>query len=165
MIRSEGQLPVTRMVHCFLMLALLCLAAAPVARAEEGANPARLLLDPPLRSIAAGEHRTLEVRVEGIPVGGLSAFQVVLAFDPNRLEVRDPNAKYVAFGIDAFAPLGHSPLCAAVRETAACPDSAWMLTTTGREALGTTSIDAEAGVVSIAYATEGTEPLAQGDGT
>jgi len=79
--------------------------------------------------------------VEGVPEGGLSAFQVVLEFDPNRLEVRDPNAKYVAFGIDAFAPLGQSPLCAAVRETPACPDSAWMLTTTGREAFGTTWID------------------------
>ena len=154
----------TRRVLHSLALALLCLTAAPAATGEEGAVPIRLFLDPPLRSIAAGEHRNVEIRVEGIPASGLAAFQVVLAFDPSRLEVHDPNAKYVAYGINAFAPLGQSPLCATVREVSTCSDPVWMLTATGREAFGTTSVDAEQGLVSIAYASAGESLPAQEDG-
>jgi len=48
----------------------------------------------------------LALRVEGIPASGLAAFQVVLAFDPAQLEVRDPNgtlAKVLSY-IPPFTP-------------------------------------------------------------
>jgi len=148
------------------LLAAVALAGAtgPATGGDED-DTLRLFLDPPGVSLGPGASQTLALRVEGVPASGLAAFQVVLAFDPDQLEVRDPNAKYAGFGIPAFAPLGSSPLCAAIRGTAGCPDPAWMLTATGRQAFGTTSVDIEAGTVTVAYATAGDEPLATGSGT
>ena len=107
----------------------------------------------------------LTLTVEGVPAPGLAAFQVELRFDPRRLEVRDPNAEFVEFGIRAFAPLGSSPVCSVVRGTSPCPDAAWMVTETGRQAVGTASIDNETGRVSIAYGTAGDQRLPSGNGT
>jgi hypothetical protein len=125
----------------------------------------RLSLDPAVLSVGPGEHGTLELRVTGVPPAGLAAFQVTLAFDPSQIEVLDPNAEYVSAGVKAFASLGDSPFCTMVRGTVTCPDPPWMLTATGREAFGTTSIDLEEGVVTIAYGTAGDEPLPAGGGT
>ncbi len=154
----------TRKALGSLALSILCLTSAPAAAGDGGGASTRLYLDPPLSSIEAGERRSIEVRVEGIPEGGLAAFEIVLMFDPSRLEVHDPNAKYVAYGIDAFTPLGESRLCPVIREVSICSDPVWMLTATGREAFGTASVDGEQGLVSIAYASAGESLPAKEDG-
>ena len=145
-----------------LGLAAAVMLATP-ALAAGGA--ATLSLDPPSVKLAPGERRTIAVRVDGIPESGLAAFQLLLRFQPGDVEVMDPNAAFTASGVPAFAPLGGSPACAAIRQKPVCPDPDWMLTSTGRQAFGTSSIDAREGTVTIAYGTAG-EPLpVPGDGT
>jgi hypothetical protein len=150
-----------------LGLGLVLLWAGVVAAsalAGEAASPV-VILDPQVRRLAPGERRTIAVRVEGIPEGGLAAFQIALRFEPENVEVRDPNAGYTSVGVPAFAPLGGSPLCATIRLASRCPDPDWLLTSTGRQAMGTTSIDLRQGIVTIAYGTSGETDPATGSGT
>jgi hypothetical protein len=128
-----------------------------------GDEDVRVFVDPAPR-LAVGESAWLHVRVEGVGALGLAAFQLSIAYDPEVASIRDPNAAFVAAGLDAFAPLGSVSLCAPIRGEAACGDSPWLLTSTGREALGRTDVDSAAGRLSIAYATSGTASAATGDG-
>ena len=99
-----------------------------------------------------------------MPDTGLAAFQVTISYDPSRLELLDGNAAFAGAGIKAFAPLGGSMLCAPVRGTAECADAPWMITTTGRSAIGRAAIEADQGKATIAYATHGSSSPAVGSG-
>ncbi|MFQ5515554.1 MAG: cohesin domain-containing protein [Myxococcota bacterium] len=147
----------------FRILAALILAIAHAGslRAAESSS-VQLSLDPPLASIRAGERRLVSVRARGIPGPGLAAFQITLRYDPATIAVLDPNRAHTSFGLQPFAPLGGSPLCAAVRGAASCPDPPWALTAGGRQAVG--SSWGGKGRVSIAYATTGEGRLATGAG-
>ena len=62
-------------------------------------------------------------------------------------------------------PLGASPqLCTLIRQQPKCPDPRWHLTSTGREAIGVSSVD-RTGKLLIAYGTSGDGSLPSGDGT
>jgi hypothetical protein len=143
-----------------LAAALLVVGLAFPGWAQEGVNVA---LDP-APQLAAGESTTLHVRVEGLRDRGLAAFQLTIVYDPSSVRVHDPNAQFVSAGLDAFAPLGSISLCAPIRGESSCPDEPWLLTSTGRSAVGRTDLDESAGRVLIAYATSGSEPAASGDG-
>jgi hypothetical protein len=143
---------------------LAALAAGTLPVAADG--PAvRLYLDPPSVKLALGERRMIAVRVDGVPESGLAAFQLLVRFEPGEVEVADPNAAFVAAGVPAFAPLGDSPLCAVIRQKPVCPDPEWMLTSTGRQPFGTSSIDSRKGEVTIAYGTAGETHPVSGGGT
>ena len=143
---------------------VLGVAVFAVASAEQDSGPT-LVVDPPFFELGPGERKIVAVRIGGIPADGLSAFQVELRFDPKVIDVRDPNAAFVAQGVPSFAPLGGSPLCAAIRGTLSCPDPEWVLTSTGRAAFGTSSIDGSTGAVTIAFGTAGDADPVVGSGT
>jgi len=151
-----------RLLVVWIVLVGLLFTAA--SHSGELAPVVSLFLEPDLGSLSTGEHRTVVLRVDGVPETGLAAFQVTIAYDPSRLELLDGNAAFVGSGIMAFAPLGGSILCAPVRGTAECPDAPWMLTTTGRRAIGRASIEADQGKATIAYATHGNSSPATGNG-
>jgi len=143
---------------------LAALAVGTQAVAADGTR-ATLFLDPPVVKLAPGERRTIAVRVDGIPEPGLAAFQLLLRFQPGEFDVVDPNAGFTAGGVPAFAPLGGSPACATIRQLPECPDPVWMLTSSGRQAFGTSSIDPRNGTVTIAYGTAGETLPVTGNGT
>jgi hypothetical protein len=149
------------------LIALALLAAlAPCLSAAGADGPvATLSFDPPSVKLAPGERQMIAVRVDGIPESGLAAFQLLLRFQPGEVEVADPNAAFASSGVPAFAPLGHSPACAAIRQKPVCPDPEWMLTATGRQPFGTSSIDAREGTLTIAYGTAGETAPVAGSGT
>ena len=136
--------------------------SAPAA--AEGGTAARVWLEPPVVVIDANGQGRAVLHVENVGEPGVAAFQVVLGFDPEVATVRDPNREVVAFGGKAFAPLGGSLLCAVARGGSSCPDPTWMLTSTGRSALGGAIVDEQAGTVSIGYGTIGDEGLPVGGG-
>ena len=132
------------------LLALL-VAAAGLVEAVESVSPTVVRLAAGERELAVGETLLVAVHVTGIPEPGVAAFQIVVEFDPAVLDVRNPNAGFG--GIPAFRPLGGSRLCAPVRGTVTCEDPEWLLEATGRQPVGTDSIDPERGIVTIAYGT------------
>lgn len=139
-------------------------AAVTVAAAGEASSVVKIRFDPPIDSLAPGEQRVIAVQVEGIPEAGLAVFQLQLRFEPGQIEVRDPNAG-AGSGVPAYAPLGGSPLCAAIRQMPTCPDPEWMLTATGRQAIGRATLDSVKGTLTIAYGTVGEIDPQQGAGT
>jgi len=144
-----------------LVTALVVLATALGA----GGEPAtRLSLDPASLRLAPGETRLVAVRVSGVPEPGLAAFQVTLEFDPRAVQVDDPNGAATGSGVPTFAPLGGSPLCAAVRGEPRCTDPEWMLAAGGRQPFGTARLDNAAGRVTIGFATAGSAAPPSGDG-
>jgi hypothetical protein len=155
---------VTRRHPPAVWIVLVGLLFGATAHSNDEAPAVSLFLEPSLGSLESGEHRTVELRVNGVPASGLAAFQVTIAYDPSQLELLDGNAAYVQSGIKPFAPLGGSMFCGLIRGVSVCPDAPWMLTTTGRNAVGTASIEADQGKATIAYATHGSSSPATGDG-
>lgn len=150
-----------RIVAAWLFVLTLAVPAVGGAR-QRPAPPADgvtvLSLEPAEFTLGPGERRLIYVRVKGIPNHGLAAFQVELRYDPRSVDLVDPNA---GSGAPAFAPLGGSPLCASIRGELECPDPEWMLTASGRQAVGTAAADQASGRLTIAYGTMGaTEPVA-----
>lgn len=147
----------------FLLAATFAAATATVFAGDS--KGIRLYLDPPAFKVALGERRTVELKVAGLPADGISAFQVKILFDPTLVEVLDPNAAYTAQGVEPFMPLGATPqLCTLVRQQPKCPDARWLLTSTGRQAIGMSSVD-RSGKLIIAYGTSGGADLPTADGT
>jgi len=148
-----------------IVATLSCTTLLGIGHPASGEGEVRIFADPPVVRVTPGSSVFVAVGVEGVPTTGLAAFQVELAYDQRRVEVRDPNAEFTSQGIAAFAPLGNSPFCALVRRTGLCPDAPWFLTSTGRQALGTSAVDALQGRVTIAYATYGETSPTMGQGT
>lgn len=151
---------ISRRIRRSLVAAFIVAALADVSVADDRV---RVTLDE-APTLAAGESATLHVRVEDVGAGGLAAFQLTIAYDPAIASVGDPNAAFAAAGLDAFAPLGGLSICAPVRGESACHDAPWLLTSTGRSALGRAEIDASSGRVQIAYGSSGASAPATGDG-
>lgn len=139
---------------------LVCLLAGTALAQEEGV---RLYLDPPPSKLLPGQRQLVAVRVAGVPETGLAAFQVELLYDSRAVALQDPNGGFTTSGVPAYAPLGGSPLCAAIRRETSCSDPAWMLTSSGRQAFGTTVGEAP-GRLTIAYGTAGESAPVSGDG-
>jgi hypothetical protein len=114
----------------------------------------------PQNTVPQRERTRAEIWVKQIPSDGLAAFQVRIAFDPTIVSLHNPNS----VNVEGFAPLGGVAECEVERGEAPCPDPAWHLTSSGRTPYGTYSIDNDAGVIQIAYATEGSDVLPEGDG-
>ncbi len=146
----------------WLFLAMLLASAGPGGAGETEATVVRFSAD--VQELAPGETALVAVQVTGVPEPGVAAFQITVQFDPEVLEVRNPNERFRG-NIPAFMPLGSSRLCAAVRGTITCKDPAWLLDATGRQPVGTDRIDADRGIVKIAFGTRGRQPLPVGDGT
>jgi hypothetical protein len=146
------------------LLLVMLLTAAGLAGAGENGPPTVVRLTAGEHELALGETLLVAVQVTGIPEPGMAAFQIAVEFDPEMLDVRNPNERFRG-SIPAFRPLGGSGLCAPVRGTVSCEDPEWLLEATGRRPVGTDSIAPERGVVRIAYGTRGRHPLPSGDGT
>ena len=140
-------------------LSLLAVLAAQPAPASDAA--VRVRLEPEVATLDERGRATVVLVVEGVPAPGLAAFQVVLGFDSDHVSVADPNALGRSLGVPAFAPLAGSPLCAVLR-AGPCTDPDWLLTSTGRQAFGTSESAGDR--VRVAYATAGSGPLPTGDG-
>jgi hypothetical protein len=149
-----------RAIRLLATATLIFSIGAGTALAQE---EVRLYLDPSPSKLLPGQRQLVSVRVAGVPESGLAAFQLELRYDPRAVAVQDPNGGFTSSGVPAFAPLGGSPLCAVIRREGSCPDPEWMLTSTGRQAFGT-SVDPEAGRLTIAYGTAGEEAPVTGDG-
>ena len=145
-----------------LFLSLALLAAAPGPAGDDRARTVTITVDPAIVKIDPGERKRVYIRAEGVPAEGLAAFQFELHYDPSVIDLVDPNAGY---GVNAFAPLGGSPLCASIRHTLDCPDPPWMITAGGRQAYGANRGDPQNGRLTIAYGTAGDAPPIVGDGT
>lgn len=153
-------------------IALLFALAEPPVHVEQrpqlprpGQSPGvELSFDRELGIVAPGESKLVTVLVSGIPDSGLAAFQFTVHYDPAVVEIVDPNGAYTSSGVPTFAPLGASPLCAAIRERPSCPDPEWLLAATGRQPLGTSRPEHARGRVTVAFGTSGDAPGATGDG-
>ena len=149
-----------------LTLLFMVLLGATASRADELASEGPVVrLVPSEFRINPGERKRIYVQVDGIPEGGLAAFQFDLNYDPRVVELVDPN---LGHSLPQFSPLGGSPLCAAVRRQIDCPDPVWMLTAEGRQAIGTVAADDVAGRLTIAYGTiaaPSSPPPVIGEGT
>jgi hypothetical protein len=148
-----------RSIVVMVMAATIGFLAGRDARAQVTVS-----LNPALVALQPREQTLVQVAVEGVPAAGLAAFQITLHYDPRHIRVLDPNAAHAGQGVSAFAPLGNSPLCAAVRG-GECTDSPWLLTATGRTVVGVTKRDAGKGDLTIAYGSAGSQPLPAGGGT
>lgn len=140
--------------RCRRLLLATVIAVVGLSDAESRAqNPTSVMLVP----LTLGETPEAGILV-GAKIGNTSgrrvaAFQLELRFDPEGLSVENPNEAFRSAGVAAFAPLGLSPLCGAVRSPEACRDPAWLLPVTGRTTVGTDQ--AEDGSVRVAYGTFG----------
>ena len=150
-----------RIIRAATTAILVCLIGAGTALAQEEA--VRLYLDPSPSKLLPGQRQLVGLRVSGVPDSGLAAFQVELRYEPRAVALKDPNRGFTTSGVPAYAPLGGSPLCAAIRRETNCTDPAWMLTSSGRQAFGTT-VGEEAGHLTIAYGTVGEAAPVSGDG-
>lgn len=139
-----------------VLVATVSLAADPTLPRVE------VSLDPPTPRLEAGESRMIAVRISNVPEPGIAAFQISLEFDPGVVALFDPNAEFTALGVPTFAPLGGSPLCAAVRRLPNCRDPEWMLVREGRQPFGTSRIDNRLGKATIGFATVGTDAAGGG---
>ena len=140
---------------------LVCLIGAGTAPAQE--EVVRLYLDPLPSKLLPGQRELVALRVSGVPERGLAAFQLELRYDARAVAVQDPNGGFTTSGVPAHAPLGGSPLCAVIRRETSCTDPVWMLTSSGRQAFGTT-VGQEPGRLTIAYGTAGEAAAVSGDG-
>jgi hypothetical protein len=111
-----------------------------------------------------GESALVEVTVTGVPAGGLAAFQFTLDFNPQSIDILNPNEAFRGT-VFPFAPLGGDPLCTTVRGTGTCNDPDWFLISTGRTPLGLDTIDNAAGRVEVVYGTSGAPAPPTGNGT
>jgi hypothetical protein len=116
-----------------------------IALATTAAASVTLQIEPSSVSVAPGATTLISVTISDVVAPGLAAFQFNLVFDPDVVNLLDPNAA------------GPDPPFA--------PSSNWMLTSTGRSAVGTNAIDNATGVVTVAYGTTPGGALPTGDGT
>jgi hypothetical protein len=141
--------------------------AAATALASAGAHAGeeiRLSFDPAVVTLSPGVPSRVVLRAEGVPAPGLAAFQVEIGYEPGQAEVRDPNQALGSSDLAAFAPLGHSPLCAPLRGVTPCADPAWLLASTGRQPVGRAWLRPAEGRVVIAYGSHGDAKPAVGSG-
>jgi hypothetical protein len=122
--------------------------------------------EPDVLTLSSGESVLVAVTVGPLSPPGLAAFQLQVRFDPERVNVINPNEDFRSAGVSPFAPLGgNAAICSAVRGISPCPDPVWMLTSTGRMPFGRDSIDNDNGVVEVAYGTSGMMTPPTGSGT
>ena len=145
-----------------LCLPLLAVCLGPMTAS---AQTPTLRIEPASIVLAPGQSILVQVNAANVPAPGLAAFQFDVAFNAAVVSVTNPNEAFRASGVPAFVPLGGDPMCTTVRGTTPCPDPAWMLTSTGRTALGTDVIDPAGGRVHVVYATYGIAAPPAGAGT
>jgi hypothetical protein len=126
--------------------------------------PIRLRFEPQQIQVAEGKTARVQVITDNIPKTGLACFQFTLRFKADLIDVVNPNEAFRGANIPPFSPLGGNPLCPAVRGVSPCPDPIWNLTATGRAPLGVDRVDQAAGVMTVAYGTQGKNALPAGGG-